>query len=371
MLTALGLGLLLIQTPQPSLSEKLTSWLEEKRTAGGFPGANLAVIDREGKITAISVGFREEGKPEKLQASDRLESGSIGKSYFAAAFVEAALEKNIDLDRKVSEDLGGQEWFDRLPNAKTFTYRHLLRHQSGLDEYFRHEPAIKSMKKDPLSLRRPEELLSYLHGDKPLFEAGTSFSYADSNYLVLGLAFQRLFGEDGYDAVERRYLRPLGLPGTIPSREVSVAGLAPGHSTPLEPFWFKGPTVVDGKSVLNPQFEGWGGGYANTAECLAKWAKALYQGKATSPKALAILIDGVPSNLGPNQSYGCAVQVRPGKMGRSFGHSGWFPGYLSDMAYFTDHGVAVAIQFNTDNFRTLKGSTYVYLIHAAEIATQR
>ncbi|MBV6459553.1 MAG: hypothetical protein HONBIEJF_02701 [Fimbriimonadaceae bacterium] len=366
MLSAIGLALVLSQ-PSPTLQDKLTNWLASRHQEGGFPGASVAIIDGDGKVSTACAGVREVGKPEKLMPTDRLLSGSIGKTYFAAAFVEAALEKGISLDRKAADDLGGQAWYDKLPNATTFTYRHLLRHQSGLSEYFQHQAAVDSMKKDPVGARKPEDLLAYLHGDKPLFPAGEKFSYADSNYLVLGLAFKKLFGEDGYDAVTRRYLKPLKLEGTVPSRELRVSGQIPGHSKPLPPFWFTGPTVIDGKNVLNPQFEGWGGGFANTPTALAQWAKALYGGKATSMLALKEIVDGVPSNLGGNQKYGCAVQIRTTEHGPSFGHSGWFPGYLSDMAYFPDLKLAVAVQFNTDDFSKLKGSTFSYLLQGVAV----
>jgi D-alanyl-D-alanine carboxypeptidase len=31
----------------------------------------------------------------------------------------------------------------------------------------------------------------------------------------------------------------------------------------------------------------------------------------------------------------------------SWGHSGFFPGYLTEMMYFPDHKLAVAVQFNS------------------------
>jgi D-alanyl-D-alanine carboxypeptidase len=34
-------------------------------------------------------------------------------------------------------------------------------------------------------------------------------------------------------------------------------------------------------------------------------------------------------------------------LGLTYGHSGFFPGYLTQMAYFPDHQIAVAVQVNT------------------------
>jgi D-alanyl-D-alanine carboxypeptidase len=48
--------------------------------------------------------------------------------------------------------------------------------------------------------------------------------------------------------------------------------------------------------------------------------------------------------------------IRPTSAGLSYGHGGWFPGYLSDVMYLTDSKVALAVQVNSDDFRKMKGS---------------
>jgi D-alanyl-D-alanine carboxypeptidase len=40
-------------------------------------------------------------------------------------------------------------------------------------------------------------------------------------------------------------------------------------------------------------------------------------------------------------------------MGISYGHSGFFPGYLTQMAYYPEHEIAVAIQVNCSVPRAL------------------
>ena len=48
-----------------------------------------------------------------------------------------------------------------------------------------------------------------------------------------------------------------------------------------------------------------------------------------------------------------ASRIRLSPWGRSVGHGGWFPGYLSEMEYFPATRLAVAVQFNTDDMRSL------------------
>jgi D-alanyl-D-alanine carboxypeptidase len=52
---------------------------------------------------------------------------------------------------------------------------------------------------------------------------------------------------------------------------------------------------------------------------------------------------------GGNAHYGFGLVIvdRPG-FGKYFTHSGWYPGYLTNVAYFRDYRFSVAIQANTD-----------------------
>jgi D-alanyl-D-alanine carboxypeptidase len=122
--------------------------------------------------------------------------------------------------------------------------------------------------------------------------------------------------------------------------------------------------------VINPQFEWTGGGIASTAEDLARWAKALYEGEAFDSSMLAVMLDAVPARLGPGAEYGLGVIVRPTPLGTSWGHSGFFPGYLTEMMYFPDHRVAVAVQINSSDFPRLQMSPGRILLELARMVVE-
>ena len=58
------------------------------------------------------------------------------------------------------------------------------------------------------------------------------------------------------------------------------------------------------------------------------------------------VVAGVPSRLGGGARYGLGVIVRPTPLGTSWGHSGFFPGYATEMAYLPASRIAVAVQVN-------------------------
>jgi D-alanyl-D-alanine carboxypeptidase len=55
----------------------------------------------------------------------------------------------------------------------------------------------------------------------------------------------------------------------------------------------------------------------------------------------------VPARLGPETKYGLGVIIQPTARGVSYGHSGFFPGYVTEMMYFPESKIAIAVQVNT------------------------
>jgi D-alanyl-D-alanine carboxypeptidase len=51
--------------------------------------------------------------------------------------------------------------------------------------------------------------------------------------------------------------------------------------------------------------------------------------------------------LGRDAKYGLGVIIRKTRAGISYGHAGFFPGYMTDVMYFPERGIAVAVQVNS------------------------
>jgi len=246
-----------------------------------------------------------------------------------------------------------------------------MNHSSGIPEHVLDKKFIAEMRKDPDRIWKPQELISYILDAKPLFPAGKGWSYADTNYILVGMIFERVTKKTVYGEVERRILKPLKLERTIPSDRRVLPEVITGYSMPNSPFGFEGRVIVDGKFIINPQMEWTGGGFASTAEDLARWAKLLYEGKALKKETLDQMLTGVDAKegrgSGAGNKYGRGVQIRTSDWGVSYGHGGWFPGYISEMEYFPQQKIAVAIQFNTDAGRALKKSGRAYIADAMRI----
>jgi D-alanyl-D-alanine carboxypeptidase len=360
------------QTVKPAedvqrLRASVQAKLNELHKNAEFPGATVGFILADGRFASVSTGLADIENQTPLQPTDRMLAGSIGKTYFAAVVMQLVQEGKLRLDEKLEKWFGRDRWFARLPNGREITVKMLMNHTSGLAEYYQLKGFMERLRTKPDLAFKPEALVECVLDSKPLFAAGQGWSYADTNYILVGMIVERITGKSLYSEVERRILKPLNLTRTIPSNRRVLPGVITGYSMPNSPFGFEGRVIQDGKFIINPQFEWAGGGYAATAEELARWAKALYEGKILKPAMLERMLEAVPAKTGRGDKYGLGVQVRQSNWGASYGHGGWFPGYLSEMEYFPEHKVAIAIQVNTDAARKLKKGLRAYIADVARI----
>jgi D-alanyl-D-alanine carboxypeptidase len=289
-----------------------------------------------------------------MKPTDRMPAGSVGKTFAAATALQLIKEGKIGLDDKIEKYLGHEQWFPRLPNAKDITVRQLMNHTSGVVRYEFKEQFTKDLTANPDKVWKPAELVAYLLDEKAPFEAGKGWDYSDTNYIVLGMIIEKVTGRKFYDEANRRLLKPLKLSDTIPQDGPRLKGVVQGYAGPNNPFGGTDAMLVNGKFSVNPQFEWTGGGYVSTAHDLARWAKMFYEGKAFSPDLLPQVVEGVSAPmLGRESKYGLGAIIRKTPAGTSYGHSGFFPGYMTDMMYYPEQKIAVAVQVNTSVGRSL------------------
>ena len=272
-------------TPQDraiSLSDRLQADLERIHAAGKFPGATASVVLEDGTAHDLAVGVSDRSAGHRMKPSDRMLLGSVGKTFVSAVALQLVQEKRLDLDARISAHLGGEPWFERLPNAEDITIRMVMNHTSGVPRYVFKKAFIRQVTGRPCRTWQPEDLVGFVLGDRAPFEAGKGWAYSDTNYILLGMIIERVTESKLYTQIASRLLKPHGLRDTIPSDRRSLPGLVNGYPGSGDPLGLKGSTLVNGKFLINPQFEWAGGGYATTSRDLAHWARTLFEGRAFS-----------------------------------------------------------------------------------------
>lgn len=324
--------------------------LDSLRLQLGAPGATMGIAFADGRTLGVASGMSDTAARRPMVPSDRLLQGSVGKTYVAAIALRLVGEGKLDLDARVSRYLGDLPWWSRVPNAADVTVRQLMTHTSGIVRY-EFDPAVAAqLRADPMKAWTPAERLAVLLDRPAPFRAGEGWEYSDTNYILVGMIVERLTGRR-YDDVLRELLRAQGLANTIPTDGPELPGVANGYAGPRNELGGYDASVVargaTSRLAINPQFEWTGGGVASTSEDLARWAWRLYEGRVIDSSLVRLMVaSAVPARLGPAVKYGLGVIVRPSPHGETWGHSGFFPGYATQVSYFPALRMAVALQVN-------------------------
>ncbi|MBN8600153.1 MAG: beta-lactamase family protein [Planctomycetes bacterium] len=354
-----------------SIQAKIEKVFSELRAETDFPGVGVSFVLADGRTGVVTCGMANVEENIPVTSADRFLAGSVGKMFVAAVTSQLAEEGKLSLDDRVEKWIGDEPWFQRLPNAPELTVRSLLNHTAGLPEYYDQAGIADEIKGNSNREWTPYDRLKYVLDQKPLFAVGEGWSYADTNYILIGLIAERASGKPLFELIDAQLLKPLNLNGIVPSSTHEIDRLIPGYASPTNPLGLSGRMVIDGKLIINPQIEWAGGGLATTPSDLARWAKFLFEGKAfRRAETLETMLSGVEMAKGRGTKipkYGIGVMIRDSKWGPVYGHGGWFPGYRTELAYFPERKTAIAVQFNTDANTTLKKSVSAYLMDVAQI----
>jgi CubicO group peptidase (beta-lactamase class C family) len=180
-----------------------------------------AVIVRvtvDGKeIVTQAVGDSMTGVPASTDMHFR--NGAVAISYVSTLLLRLVDEKKLSLDDKLSK------WLPDFPQAQRVTLGQLAQMTSGYPDY-----VIGNQQFDNASYANPfqqwttQDILGQVSGRPLLYEPGTNWNYAHTNYLLLGLALEKATGQDMPTLLQNEVLGPLGLKATANSDTPEIPG---------------------------------------------------------------------------------------------------------------------------------------------------
>lgn len=232
--------------PRGGPARTLEQGLDALVAEHGFPAVVGSVSD--GRRTWDLVSDRRDAFGARVPTDGYVRVGSNSKSYLAVVVMQLVEEGRVGLDEPVETYLPGLVRGEGI-DGRVITVRQLLQHTSGLPEYLEHGEIEVAERPDPRYFE-PRQLLDIGLSRPADFAPGTSISYSNTNYVVLGLLAQRVTGSPLHELVEERVLERAGLEETYVPR-VGENGLrdryvhgyhaAPGGEpadvTDLDPSW--------------------------------------------------------------------------------------------------------------------------------------
>ncbi len=313
------------------LTSKFERYMDAAVKVDGFSGSVL--VSRGGE-TLFSHGYGlasiELQVPNTPRTKFRI--GSITKQFTAMAIMILAEQGKLKLDDPIGK------FIEDAPTAwEKVTIHHLLTHTSGIFSYT----------SDPKYLEiqaRPETVRSLIarFRDRPLdFPPGEKFSYSNSGYVLLGAVIEKVSGMSYEAFLNRAIFGPLGLKDTgYDHSETILRHRASGYER-------------DGDGLKNADYLHMSqpfsaGALYSTVEDLARWDRALTDGKLISKESYARMYTPEKDHY----AYGWMVGTLSAR--KEIEHGGSINGFKSQIVRYPDQKVCIAVLCNVYPSGTMK-----------------
>src|SRR4051794_4989930 len=195
--------------PPKAVAQGLQRSLDQL-VAAGAPGA-VALLREHGRTTRIAAGYANTRTKTRMRPSDRFRVGSVTKTFVATVVLQLAGEGKLSLDDSVEHWLPGE-----VPNGAAITVRQLLTMTSGIFDYLNDgdDAVLRRELANPNVRWTAPQLVAIATAHPPRFAPGTSWSYSNTGYIVLGQIAEKAAGVSISDSLRDRIFTPAGLRAT-------------------------------------------------------------------------------------------------------------------------------------------------------------
>jgi D-alanyl-D-alanine carboxypeptidase len=305
--------------------------LLDRLVAAGAPGAAGWVRDEDGSRHAAS-GLADLRARRPMRPWLHFRAGSATKALVATVVLQLVAESRLSLDDTVERWLPGI-----VPYGDQVSLRQLLNHTGGVPDYTATVyPTLYASRQGRRRDWTPRELVGLVADQPPSFPPGTSWSYANTGYILLGLVVESATGNGLGPELARRILEPLGLGGTsFPVNRTGIPGPGSrGYSLPLGPQGGTPEGPLLDFTAQNPSWAWAAGALISDLQDLTGFSRALLGGQLLPSRLLAEMLTAVAVPPGSiplplYDGYGLGLVMVETPAGRLVGHPGGIPGFLN------------------------------------------
>jgi len=341
----------------PALTEAVRKVVRDTKAEGHLRSVIVRVSIDSKEVLTEAIGDSMNGVPATTDMHFR--NGAVAISYVSTLLLRLVDEKQVNLDDKVSK------WLPDLPNSDKVTLGQLAQMTSGYADYVQNPAFVDAAYANPFRRWTTQELIALGTPEKLIYEPGTNWNYAHTNYVVLGLVLEKITNKPVDVLMQEKVLGPLGLrnttdPGTpaiaepalhaFSSERRAELGIPPTTSFLEESsYWDPSWTITHGAIQTTDIFD------------LHDGATAIGTGKLLSPESYQAMvstdlrgnttaIDGCgscfPQSIG--YTYGLGIVIT----GNWLIQNPLFSGYAAVGAYLPSQKatVAVAVTFAPEAF---------------------
>jgi CubicO group peptidase (beta-lactamase class C family) len=312
--------------------------------------AVIVRVTQDGRdVVTRAVGESMTGVPATTDMHFR--NGAVAISYVSTLLLRLVDEGKVGLDDKVSK------WLPDVPHSDRVTLGQLARMTSGYVDYVIGNTAMNgALYADPFRQWTTKDLLDFAVNRPLLYEPGTNWNYAHTNYVLLGLVLEKATGESMPNLLSEKVLQPLGLTNTVNSDTPAIPGpvlhaftserraaLGIPDGTPFyeeSTYWNPSWTITRGAIQTSNVYDleatavGIGSGKLLTRESYDELVSTALRGKTRAQPGCttcAPMVEGYVYGMGIVISGGWLLQ------------NPMFSGYAAVEAYLPEKKIAIAV----------------------------
>jgi CubicO group peptidase (beta-lactamase class C family) len=210
----------------------------------------------------------------------------------------------------------------------------LLAHESGIYDYWNDQPSlIDSIWSDTSRFWTDEEIIASI--GPPHFAPGDGYRYSNTNYVLAGMIMKVATGKTWAENVHEHIIDTLDLESTF-------IGAVDPRNGPVAAEWdyFSGNLITNSPMTAEYSQANACGAVLSTAEDMALWYKALFEGSVISDASMQEMLSWEPASL-----FGLGI-IAGGEDVQYYHHTGGMLGYISIALYDIRREAIIVILFN-------------------------
>ncbi|MGH2410890.1 MAG: serine hydrolase domain-containing protein, partial [Chloroflexota bacterium] len=311
-------------------------WVAHQQDRKDVPGVVVAIRHQDQLLLSTAYGHADLERRIPMTPGHIFRIASHSKTFTATAIMQLVERGALRLDDRIADSI---PWLREKDDLASVTIRQVLNHAAGivrdgidadhwlLDHPFPDHAALRRLVEDGGRVLNPNE----------------GFKYSNIGYGLLGLVIEAASGLSYHEYVRRHIIQPLGLADTGPELDAHAEGrLATGYTVrqygrPRRPL----PHITTGALASAT-------GFYSTAADLCRYAAAHFPGDDT------LLSDASKREMQQpywkaeqtDRHYGLGFIVCDLGERRLVGHSGGFPGFITQTMFDPKERLIVSVLTN-------------------------
>lgn len=181
------------------------AWLIRKEMAkNNVQGLSIALVDGQQVVWSEGFGFADTAAQAPATGDTVYRVGSVSKLFTSTAAMQLVEQGRLELDKPLATYVPDFSLRSRFSNAAPITLRSIMTHHSGIPSDHLH--GMWTRQPQPIS-----SLPVLIRDEYAAFPPNTVFSYSNLGISLLGLAVQKVSGQEFASYMQQTLLSPLGM----------------------------------------------------------------------------------------------------------------------------------------------------------------